>query len=95
MTRTAARARERVHELKRIEGGLANTLRNLREELKKLEREKASLFEEIEGLKARGKERVDKLREEVETLREEVKVFRQLIDTSAEDTFREQKPSMQ
>lgn len=80
---------ENVRELKRINGGLANTLRKLREEIEKLEREKADLFKEIEGLKATGKERVSTLREEIETLRGEVKVFRKLIDTSPEKAFLE------
>lgn len=80
---------ENVHELKRINGGLANVLRKLREEIEKLEREKANLFKEIEGLKATGKERVSTLREEIETLRGEVKVFRKLVDTSPEKTLGE------
>jgi len=78
---------ENVQELKRINGGLDNTLRKLREEIEKLEREKADLFKEIKGLKATGKERVSTLREEIETLRGEVKVFRKLIDTSPEKAF--------
>ena len=73
--------------MKRINGGLFNTLRELRVEIEKLEKEKANLFKEIEGLKARGKERASTLREEIETLRGEVKVFRKLIDTSPEKTF--------
>ena len=80
---------ESVRDLKRIEEGLANTLRKLREEIEKLEKEKASLFEEIEDLKVMGKKRVDKLRGEVKTLREEVELFRKLADTSAENTLTE------
>ena len=71
-----------VRDLKKIERGFADTLRKLRKELEKLEGEKASLFEEIEDLKARGKARASKLREEVETLREEVEVFRGLISAA-------------
>ena len=80
---------ESVRDLKKIEEGLANTLRKLREEIEKLEEEKASLFEEIEDLKVMGKERVDKLRGEVKTLRDEVELFRKLADTSAENTLTE------
>lgn len=68
--------------MKRIEGELAESLRELREEIEKLEDAKAGLLGEIENLKAQGKERVDQLREEVETLREEVAAFRSLIDTT-------------
>ena len=80
---------ESVRDLKKIEEGLANTMRKLREEIGKLEKEKASLFEEIGDLKVMGKERVDKLRGEVKTLREEVELFRKLADTSAENTLTE------
>ncbi len=80
---------ESVCELQRINGGLANTLRKLRDEIERLEKEKADLFKEIESLKATGKERVSTLREEIETLRSEVKVFRKLIDTSPEKAFEE------
>jgi chromosome segregation ATPase len=80
---------ESLRELKGINGGLSNTLRKLRVEIEKLEKEKADLFKEIDGLKATGKERVSTLREEIETLRGEVKVFRKLIDTSPEKAFGE------
>jgi len=75
------RMAEGVREMKKIKRGLANTLKELREEIEKLEREKASLFDEIEDLKARGTEKVDKLRGEVQTLREDVKMLREIVDT--------------
>jgi CHAD domain-containing protein len=81
---------ESVHDLKRIEEGLTNTLRKLRKEIEKLENEKANLFEEIENLKVIGKERVDKLRGEVKTLREEVELFKELAGTSAENILTKQ-----
>lgn len=67
--------------MKSIEGEFVKTLRKLREEIEKLERQKASLFEEIEDLRAKAEERANKLRDEVETLQKEVAALKETIAT--------------
>jgi len=68
-----------IEEIKGIEKGLMQTLRNLREKIEKLENEKTDLLEEIEKLRKVGEERADALEREVATLRKEVESMRKLL----------------
>jgi len=68
--------------LRGIEGGLTQTLRNLREKLTKLESERASLMAEIEELKKAAEGRASRLESEIAALREEVKSLKQLLGAS-------------
>ena len=65
--------------IKGIEGGLVNTLRNLREKLKTLETERANLLMEIDELKRMAENKADALESEVGMLREEVQSLKQLL----------------
>lgn len=58
---------------------VARALREIREEIEELERQKARLLEEIEDLKAKVWEKRDNLRDEVEMLQREVEAFRELL----------------
>lgn len=58
------------------------TLKELREEIEKLGKEKASLFEEIEDLRARGETTANRLRDEVDMLRREVDALKGAINDS-------------
>ena len=68
-----------IKEIKGIEKGLMQTLRNLREKIEKLESEKADLLAEIEKLREMGKEKANALEREVATLRKEVKSMKELL----------------
>jgi len=57
-------------------------LKELREEIEKLGKEKANLFEEIGVLRAKGEETANKLRDEVEMLRKEVEALKGVINAS-------------
>ena len=68
-----------VKEIKGIEKGLMQTLRNLREKIEKLESEKADLLAEIEKLRKAGEEKASALETEIATLRKEVKSMKELL----------------
>jgi len=55
-------------------------LRNLREKIERLEKEKAGLLAEIEGLKEKGEAKARELENEVTTLREEVEALERLLN---------------
>lgn len=55
-------------------------LRDLRKKIETLEREKADLLAEIEGLKKIAQDRASKLEIEVTTLRKEVKALEELLN---------------
>jgi len=57
-------------------------LRDLREEIENLGKEKASLFQEVENLKVKGELTANKLRDEVEMLRKEVEALKIVINNS-------------
>ena len=71
-----------VTKIKGIQGELTQTLRNLREKIKKLETEKASLLAEIEELKKAAEAKAGKLENEVSKLRSEVKSLKELLGRS-------------
>jgi len=68
-----------IEEIKGIEKGFMQTLRNLREKIEKLETEKTDLLAEIEKLRKAGEEKASALEEEIATLREEVKSLKELL----------------
>lgn len=71
----------RIEEIKRIEMGLMQNLKNLREKIEKLENEKADLMAEIEELRKAGEKKASTLEEEVTTLRKEVKSLKKLLES--------------
>jgi len=66
--------------MKRIEEEFMELLRDLRKKIETLEREKADLLAEIEGLKKVAQDRASKLEMEVTTLRKEVKALEKLLN---------------
>jgi len=68
-----------ISEIKGIEKGFMQTLRNLRETIEKLEIEKADLLAEIEKLRKAGEEKASALEKEVTTLRKEVESLKRLL----------------
>jgi len=66
--------------MKRIEEEFMELLRDLRKKIEALEREKADLLAEIEGLKKVAQDRASKLEMEVTTLRKEVKALEKLLN---------------
>jgi len=72
---------EGAHKAKTVED-FVKILRGLREEIEKLGKEKLTLFEEVENLRAKGEETANKLRDEVEMLRREVEALKGAIDAS-------------
>jgi len=72
-----------VHKLSSIDD-FVKALRELREEIESLGKEKASLFQEVENLKVKGEITANKLRDEVEMLRKEVEALKIAIDNSEE-----------
>jgi len=68
-----------IEEIKGIEEGLIQTLRNLREKIEKLESEKADLLADIEKLRKAGEEKISVLEEEVATLRKEAQSLKELL----------------
>jgi predicted nucleic acid-binding Zn-ribbon protein len=68
-----------IEEIKGIEKGLMQTLRNVREKIEKLESEKVDLLAEIENLRKAGEERANALEREVATLREEVELMKKFL----------------
>ncbi len=71
-----------IEEIKRIETGLMQTLKNLREKIEKLENEKADLMAEIEELRKAGEKKASALEKEVTTLRKEAKSLKKLLESS-------------
>ena len=55
-------------------------LRNLREKIETLEKEKAGLLAEIESLKEKGEAKAHELENEVTTLRREVRALEKLLN---------------
>ena len=70
-----------IEEIKGIEMGLMQTLRNLREKIENLESEKADLMSEIEELRKAGEEKASALEKEVTTLRKEAESLRKLLES--------------
>jgi len=66
--------------MKRIGEEFGELLRDLRKKIETLEREKADLLVEIEGLKKMAQDRASKLEMEVTTLRKEVKALEKLLN---------------
>jgi predicted nucleic acid-binding Zn-ribbon protein len=75
----AASIKDMVGRIKGIKEGLMLTLVNLREKIKTLETERASLMTEIENLRKVAESRADALENEVSILREEVKSLKDLL----------------
>jgi len=76
---TTANIKDIVGRIKGIKEELMLTLVNLREKIKKLETERASLMTEIEDLRQEAESRANELENEVETLREEAKSLKDLL----------------
>jgi len=68
-----------IAEIKRIETGLMQNLRKLREKIEKLENDKADLMAEIEELREAGEKKASTLEEEVTTLKKEAKSLKKLL----------------
>lgn len=66
--------------LKNTEKQFMELLRNLREKIETLEKEKTCLLTEIEGLKEKGEAKAHELENEVTTLRKEVKALETLLN---------------
>lgn len=75
----AVTIKDMVGRIKGIREELMLTLTNLREKIKTLEIEKASLMTEIENLRKVAEARADTLENEVGTLREEVRSLKDLL----------------
>ena len=71
-----------IIKVKEIQEGFTRTLRVLREKIKMLETERASLLGEIEELKRVAEARANALETEVNWLREELKSLRELLGAS-------------
>ena len=71
-----------IEEIKRIETGLVQTLRELRQKIQKLENDKADLMAEIEELRKAGEKKASALEKEVTTLRKEAKSLKKLLESS-------------
>ena len=70
-----------IEEIKSIEMGFMQTLRNLREKIEKLESEKADLMSEIEELRKAGEEKASALEKEVTTLKKEAESLKKLLES--------------
>jgi len=73
-----------VERIRGIRGELVLTLRNLRDKIRTLETERASLMSEIENLRKVAETRTNALENEVDTLKEELKSLRELLGYSEE-----------
>jgi len=71
--------KDMVGKIRTVKEGLMQTLVNLREKIRTLETERASLMVEIEKLRKAAESRANVLENEVSALREEVKSFRDLL----------------
>ena len=78
-THQAVSIKDMVGRIKGIREELVLTLMNLREKIKTLEIEKASLMTEIENLRKVAEARANALENEVGTLREEVRSLKDLL----------------
>ena len=75
----AVSIKDMVGKIKGIKDELMLTLMNLREKIKTLETERASLLKEIENLREVAETRANALQDEVVMLREEVRSLRDLL----------------
>jgi vacuolar-type H+-ATPase subunit I/STV1 len=73
-----------VEKIRDIRAGFMQTLRTLREKIRPLETEQASLTVEIVKLKKFAESRAGALKKEVNQLHEEVKYLRELLGSSEE-----------
>jgi len=71
---------QNLQALRNTERKFMELLRNLREKIEKLEKEKAGLLAEIESLKEKGETKALELENEVTTLRKEVKALEKLLN---------------
>ncbi len=78
-----------VDRIKGIRGELLQTLKNLRDKIKTLETERASLMIEIGKLRDVAESRADALQNEVAMLREEVRSLRDLLGYKEAEAFSE------
>ncbi|MDH5624267.1 MAG: hypothetical protein OEY39_07360 [Candidatus Bathyarchaeota archaeon] len=67
--------------LKNLEREFMQLHRNLRKKIETLEKEKAGLLAEIEGLKEKGEAKARELENEVTTLKKEVEALETLFNT--------------
>jgi len=74
------------HALKNTEKKFMELLRNLREKIETLEKEKAGLLAEIENLKEKGEAKARDLENEVKALRKEVKALEILLSAKEKST---------
>jgi predicted nucleic acid-binding Zn-ribbon protein len=74
-----------VGRIKGIKEELMQTLTNLRDKIRTLETERASLMVEIEKLRKIAESRADALENEVGVLREEVRSLRDLLGYAQEE----------
>jgi len=79
-----ASIRNVVERIKGIKGELMQTLKNLREKIKTLETERATLMIEIDKLREVAESRVNALESEVTMLRDEVKSLQDLLGYAKE-----------
>jgi len=75
-----------LHALKNTEKKFMELLRNLREKIETLEKEKAGLLAEIENLKEKGETKARELENEVTVLRKEVKALEKLLNVKEKNT---------
>ena len=78
-----------LHTLKNTEKKFMELLRNLREKIETLEKEKAGLLAEIESLKERSEAKARELENEVIVLRKEVKALEKLLNVKEKTRNRE------
>ena len=78
----AVSIKDMVGKIRGIKDELMLTLMNLREKIKTLETERATLMKEIENLREAAESRADALEDEVTTLKEEVRSLRDLLGNS-------------
>jgi chromosome segregation ATPase len=78
----AANIKNMVERIRGIKGELMQTLKILRERIKTLETERATLMVEIDNLRKTAESRATALESEVSMLREEVKSLRELLGYS-------------
>jgi len=72
--------------LKDTERKFMELLGNLRKKIETLEKEKAGLLAEIEGLKEKGEAKAGELENEVTMLRKEVKALEKLLNVKEKNT---------
>jgi len=75
-----------LHALKNTEKKFMELLRNLRKKIETLEKEKAGLLAEIDGLKEKGEMKAHELENEVTTLRKEVRALERLLNVKEKNT---------